>query len=83
MIVITCSLMNICQIYYLALELVRVFACAVVGELRGKAATTRGWGKCLKVTLQNVCRKICASVNGGLSGGSRVRRPGNEDPHRR
>jgi hypothetical protein len=25
----------------------------------------------------------CASVDGGPSGGSRVRRPGSEDPHRR
>ena len=28
-------------------------------------------------------RKISAHVDGGLSGGSRVRRPGSEDPHRR
>ena len=28
-------------------------------------------------------RKISAHVNGGLSGGSWVRRPGSEDPHRR
>ena len=27
--------------------------------------------------------KISAHVDGGLSGGSRVRRPGSEDPHRR
>jgi hypothetical protein len=30
-----------------------------------------------------VRRKISAHVDGGLSGGSRVRRPGSEDPHRR
>ena len=30
-----------------------------------------------------MCRKISAHVDGGLSGGSRVRRPGSEDPHRR
>ena len=28
-------------------------------------------------------RKISDSVDGGPSGGSRVRRPGSEDPHRR
>ena len=28
-------------------------------------------------------REISASVDGGLSGGSSVRRPGSEDPHRR
>ena len=28
-------------------------------------------------------RKISALVDGGLSGGSRVRRPWSEDPHRR
>ena len=32
---------------------------------------------------RNVCRKISAHVDGGLSGGSRVSRPGSEDPHRR
>ena len=30
-----------------------------------------------------MCRKISAHVDGGLRGGSRVRRPGSEDPHRR
>ena len=30
-----------------------------------------------------MCRKISASVDGGPSGGSRVHRPGSEDPHRR
>jgi hypothetical protein len=30
-----------------------------------------------------VRRKISAHVDGGLSGGSRVLRPGSEDPHRR
>ena len=30
-----------------------------------------------------MCHKIFASVDGGLSGGSCVRRPGNEDPHQR
>ena len=28
-------------------------------------------------------RKISAGVDGGPSGGSRVRRPGSKDPHRR
>ena len=37
----------------------------------------------LKVTLQTRAPKISASVDGGLSRGSRVRRPGSEDPHRR
>ena len=40
-------------------------------------------GKFQKVTLQTRARKISASVDGGLSGGSRVGRPGSEDPHRR
>ena len=31
----------------------------------------------------HVCRKISAGVDGGLSGGSIVRRPGSEDPHQR
>ena len=35
----------------------------------------RGWGRCLKVTLQ-----ISAHGDGGPSGGSSVRRPGSEDP---
>ena len=30
-----------------------------------------------------MCRKISASVDGGPSGGSHVRRPGSEDPDRR
>ena len=30
-----------------------------------------------------MCRKISASVDGGPSEGSRVRRPGSEDPHQR
>ena len=29
---------------------------------------------------RHVCQKISASVDGGPSGGSRVRRPGSEDP---
>ena len=32
---------------------------------------------------RHVRRKISAHVDGGLSGGSRVRRPGSKDPHRR
>ena len=32
---------------------------------------------------RHVRQKISASVDGGPSGGSRVRRPGSEDPHRR
>ena len=40
---------------------------------------------CLKVTLQTCVleEEKSASVDGGPSGGSRVRRPGSEDPHRR
>ena len=39
----------------------------------------------MKVTLKSrhLRRKISAHVDGGLSRGSRVRRPGSEDPHRR
>ena len=33
--------------------------------------------------LRHVRRKISASVDGGPSRGSRVRRPGSDDPHRR
>ena len=40
----------------------------------------RGWGRCLKVTLQNVHRKFPA--HGAPSGGSRMCRPVREDPHR-
>ena len=32
---------------------------------------------------RHTCRKISASADGGLSGGSRVRGHGSEDPHRR
>ena len=32
---------------------------------------------------RHVCRKISAHIDGGLSGGSSVRRPGSNDPHRR
>ena len=32
---------------------------------------------------RHVCRKNSASVDGGPCGGSRVRRPGSEDPHQR
>ena len=36
------------------------------------------------MTLQTLfCVTISAGVNGGLSGGSSVRRPGSQDPHRR
>ena len=35
------------------------------------------------IFLPDTCAEISASVNGGLSGGSSVRRPGSEDPHRR
>ena len=30
-----------------------------------------------------MCGKLSVSVDGGPSGGSRVRRPGSEDPHQR
>ena len=40
-------------------------------------------GDALRLLWRNVCWKISAYVNGLLSGGSRVRRPGSEDPHRR
>ena len=39
--------------------------------------------KILKAILQTRVPKISASVDGWPSGGSRVRRPGSEDPHRR
>ena len=42
-----------------------------------------GLGRGFKVTLQTRAPEISAHVDGGLSGGSRVRRPGSEDPHRR
>ena len=35
------------------------------------------------MTMQTRVPKMSASVDGGPSGGSRVRRPGSEDPHRR
>jgi hypothetical protein len=39
----------------------------------------------MKPRLAEVCLAPCRHllVDGGLSGGSRVRRPGSEDPHRR
>jgi hypothetical protein len=39
-------------------------------------------GKFQKMTLQTCVPEISAHVDRGLSGGSRVRRPGSEDPHR-
>ena len=38
-------------------------------------------GDVFRLLCRNVCRKICAHVEGRLSGGARVRRPGSEDPH--
>ena len=38
-----------------------------------------GWGRCLKATLQTRAAKNFAGVNGGLSGGFSVRRPGSKD----
>ena len=43
----------------------------------------KGWGRCLKVILQKHAPFISANVHGGPSGGSSMRRPGSEDPHRR
>ena len=37
----------------------------------------------LSPTSDTCAKKISTGVNGGLSGGSSVRRPGSEDPHRR
>ena len=45
---------------------------------------TGKWGNLVKSTLQvHACQIISASVDGGLSGVSRVRGHGSEDPHRR
>ena len=42
-----------------------------------------GWGESLKATLQtHADEKFPPMSMGGLSGGSSVRRPGSEDPHR-
>ena len=44
----------------------------------------RGWGRCFKVSLQTcAAEKNSAHADGGPSGGSRVRRPGSKDPHKR
>ena len=40
----------------------------------------RGWGRCLKVTLQTQAPENFRSRRWGPSGGSCVRRPGSEDP---
>ena len=43
----------------------------------------RGWGICLYLTLQTCAPEIPTHDDGEASGGSSVRRPGSEDPHRR
>ena len=40
------------------------------------------WGDVLSLLCRNVRWKISAHIDEGLSGGSRVRRHGSEDPHR-
>ena len=56
---------------------------AAVGALNIRYDFLRVGGDAFRLHFRNVCRKIFAHVNGGLSGGSRVRRPGSEDPRRR
>ena len=55
----------------------------VVLSLTRVEVQIRGWGRCLKVTLQTCALKISAHVHGGPIGGSGMPRPGSEDPHRR
>ena len=43
---------------------------------------SEGLGGCLKASLQ-ICAPKISAMDGGLSGGSSVRKPGSEDPHRR
>jgi hypothetical protein len=43
----------------------------------------RGWGRCLKVTLQTHALEYFRSFSWGMSRGSSVRRTGSKDPHRR
>ena len=57
-----------------------------VNDINRMVSSQPGWIGLSKVgagDCRHVCRKISASVDGGPSGGSRVRRPGSEDPHRR
>jgi hypothetical protein len=37
----------------------------------------------LRIASQTPGAKTSAGIDGGLSGGSNLRRPGNKDPHRR
>ena len=41
------------------------------------------WGDVLSLLCRNVRWKISAHIDEGLSGGSRVHRPGRKDPHQR
>ena len=46
--------------------------------------TSAGLGEMFEGDSADTCTvKISAHVDGGPRGGSRVRKPGNEDPHRR
>ena len=45
--------------------------------------TSEGLGEMFEGDSADMCaKKLSVGVNGGLSGGSSVRRPGSEDPHR-
>ena len=57
-------------------------ACADPGA-RTPIGASGNWSKRLVVILQTSASKIFAGVDGGLSGGASVRRPGSEDPHQR
>ena len=64
---------------------------SILGGQKGEWAAVRAqnirydllmvWGDALRLLRRNMCRKISTYVDGGLSGGSGVRRPGSEDPH--
>ena len=54
-----------------------------MGCRRGPKNQIMVGGDVLRLLCRNVCQKISAHVDGGLSGGTRVHRPGSEDPHRR
>ena len=45
--------------------------------------TSEGLGGVFEGDSADTCALISAHIDGGLSGWSRVRRPGSEDPHRR
>jgi hypothetical protein len=53
------------------------------GNFNSCPKVLRGCGKCLKVTMQTRAAIFFAPVNGGLSGGSSVHRPGSKDHHLR